>query len=177
MSEDPSKRMGDQEILDQISTFLIIGADTVSLTLTWALHRLSHCPEIQSRLRKEIHTFLADGGDSSDSGFAGDRKERTLRDVIDQLPYLEAVVQEVLRMHPAVHSTIRVASADDHVPISAPVQLRDGRVLQPGDTIHIRKGTMVHLPIEGLNTAEAIWGEDAMQFKYVLPLTFNKSML
>lgn len=91
----------------------------------------------------------------------------TSLDKIDNLPYLDAVVRETLRFCPPIHSSIRVASADDHIPISHPMQMRDGTVLQPGETFRIRKGSYVHIPIEGLNLSPEIWGEDGLSFKYV----------
>ena len=82
--------------------------------------------------------------------------------LVDKLPYLNAVVQETLRLCPPAHSTIRVAMEDDAIPLSHPVVLRDGTVAREA---YIRKGSYVHIPIEGLNMSKDIWGEDALIFK------------
>jgi cytochrome P450 len=81
---------------------------------------------------------------------------------VDKLPYLNAVVQETLRLCPPAHSTIRVAREDDVIPLSYPIKLRDGSVTHE---VPVRKGTFVHIPIEGLNTSRDIWGEDALTFE------------
>lgn len=88
-------------------------------------------------------------------------------DSLDSLPFLDAVVRETLRLSPPVHGTIREATSDDLIPISDPVILRNGTVVQKGGFISIRKGSYVHIPIEGLNFSEDVWGKDARVFKWV----------
>lgn len=84
---------------------------------------------------------------------------------IEALPYLNAVIRETLRFCPPVHGTIRVATSDDRIPISHPMVLQDGTVVGKDGYINIRKGSYVHIPIEGLNLSEEIWGSDAREFK------------
>ena len=146
MSEDPARRMSDEELMDQISTLLFAGSDTTSLAIAWCLHHLSLNPRVQNRLREELQSLHS----IEDMSF------------VDKLPYLNAVVQETLRLCPPAHSTIRVAMEDDLIPLSHPVKLRDGTVVQE---VHIRKGSYVHIPIEGLNMSKDIWGEDALIFE------------
>lgn len=146
MSEDPTRRMSDEELMDQISTLLFAGSDTTSLAIAWCLHHLSLNPRIQQRLREELRSL------------------HSIEDVslVDKLPYLNAVVQETLRLCPPAHSTIRVAVEDDVIPLSHPIKLRDGTVMRE---IPIRKGSYVHIPIEGLNMSKDVWGEDALIFE------------
>ncbi|CDZ98122.1 cytochrome p450, partial [Phaffia rhodozyma] len=47
-------RLGDEEVLAQISTLLLAGFETSSTALTWMLHSLSTRPEIQNKLRDEL---------------------------------------------------------------------------------------------------------------------------
>jgi len=51
-------------------------------------------------------------------------------DELNSLPYLDAVVREVLRLHAPVGSTIRMANKDDVLPLSTPVKGKDGRLLE-----------------------------------------------
>ena len=96
------------------------------------------------------------------------------------LPYLDAVVHETLRLHPALGSTNRVAStlripftsrnlisiilkatSDDVVPLSKPIETLSGEVT---DRIFVAKGTAVVVPIHALNKSTKLWGEDAQSF-------------
>lgn len=188
MSNDTSKRLSDAELLDQCSTFLLAGSDSVSVALSWCLHHLAQNPDIQSRLRDELlslstHTYIPSiSQEPVDIKFAADIKLHTPRSPpptyqsteyspqdhwadIDAAPYLDAVVRETLRICPPVHSTIRVATADDQIPVSHPVILQDGTVVAKDGHITIRKGSYIHIPIEGLNLSTEIWGSDAHTFK------------
>lgn len=146
MSENPTRRMSDGELMDQISSLIFAGSDTTSLAIAWCLHHLSLNPRIQERLREELRSL------------------HSIEDIslVDKLPYLNAVVQETLRLCPPAHSTIRVATGDDMIPLSHPVKLRDGTVMRE---VRIRKGSYVHIPIEGLNMSKDVWGEDALIFE------------
>lgn len=146
MSEDTTRRMSDQELMNQISTLLFAGSDTTSSAMVWCLHHLSLDPQIQQRLKEELNSL------------------RSIEDMglVDKLPYLNAVVQETLRFCPPAHSTIRVATKDAAIPLSYPIKLRDGTIVHD---IPIRKGSYVHIPIEGLNMSKNIWGEDALKFE------------
>ncbi|KAG5646086.1 hypothetical protein DXG03_004509 [Asterophora parasitica] len=153
LSADPSKRFTDAELLDQCSTFLLAGSDTVAVAMTWCLHCLSLDAVLQTRLRDEIMSVAGTAPAFEDC------------DSIESLPLLDAVVRETLRLCPPVHSTIRVAVADDQIPVSHPVVLQDGTTVEKGGFIKIRKGSYIHIPIEGLNLSTEIWGPDALKFK------------
>ncbi|EGO02814.1 hypothetical protein SERLA73DRAFT_84668 [Serpula lacrymans var. lacrymans S7.3] len=155
LSSDSSKRLSDGELLDQLSTFLFAGSDSTSLTIAWCIHLLSLHPDIQKRLRDELLSLPVNP--VSDASQAS-------TEIIDALPFLDYVVRETLRLCPSVHGTIRVATQDDTIPISSPIVLRNGTVVQAGEEIPIRKGSYVHIPIEGLNMSADIWGEDARTF-------------
>lgn len=133
---------------------MFAGSDSTALAISWCLHYLSINPDIQTRLRDEI--MSAKQPDDSPEG---------MQDSIMALPLLAAVVRETLRLCPPVHATIRVATADDLIPVSSPVVLRNGQIIQTDECIRIRKGSYVHIPIEGLNYDSSVWGPDARQFK------------
>lgn len=76
------------------------GAETTSSTLEWALTELLHSPEALSKARSELEKQLGKGNPMEESDIA-------------RLPYLQAVVKETLRLHPAVPLLIpRKASVD-----------------------------------------------------------------
>lgn len=161
ISAEISGRLSDADLLSQLSTFLFAGSDSTSLTMSWCIHLLSLHPDIQGRLRSELNSMSPCASNSSStSGYSAP----THAEAIDGLPFLDAVVHETLRLCPPVHGTMRVATRDDNIPISSPIVLRNGTIIQPGETIHIRKGSYVHIPIEALNFSTDIWGEDARIF-------------
>jgi hypothetical protein len=64
------------------------------------------------------------------------------RNQIDSLPYLEAFVQELLRVYPAAPTMFRVAQVDTIVPLGKSVKGRDGKMI---DRLHVKKGTQFHV--------------------------------
>lgn len=174
LSSDPSARLSDKELLDQCSTFLFAGTDSVAIGLSWALLQLATHPEIQTQLFDEVKASQQAKGidgyssdNTDDSGFVegpsmrGTHMHTSWAKSLDTLPVLDRVVRETLRLSPPVHSTIRVATKDDEIVLSEPVSI-DGKF---SNSVKVRKGTYIHIPIEGINYAEDIWGPDALEFK------------
>jgi cytochrome P450 len=174
LSADPSKRLSDSVLLDQIVTLIFAGNDTTSLFITWCIHLLSLHPTIQIRLREELLSLRANSSSYSDppkvssSAPAGLHSAYAHADAVEALPFLDSVIRETLRICSPVHSTIRTAMQNDIIPISSSIIQRDGTEIKPPEGIPIRKGTFVHIPLQGLNMSEDIWGKDAREFKYVV---------
>ncbi|KAJ3570545.1 hypothetical protein NP233_g4328 [Leucocoprinus birnbaumii] len=141
------QRMTDQEVLAQVPTFLAAGHETTSTATTWALYALSLFPEIQTRLRDELFTIQSDN---------------PTMDELNSLQYLDRVIRETLRLHAPVPGTTRVAVKDDIIPLDKPIVDRKGRVR---DSVSIRKGQTVFIPILTVNRSEELWGKDALEFK------------
>lgn len=157
-NDDSTKTLSDPDLLDQISSFFFAGSDTTALSLSWCLYFLALHPDIQTHLREEL-THPTAPPQSSNS-------EDRAYDVLDSFSLLDSVVRETLRLAPPVHGTLRVATQNDLIPVSEPVVLTNGTVVSPGEHIKIRKGSIIHIPIEGLNFAKDIWSEDALEFRY-----------
>ena len=168
---DPSQRISDLDISNQINTFLFAGSDTTSLGISWCLLLLTQKPEIQTRLRTELDSLASQPEYSSDSRYATSE----FFALIDRLPLLDNICRETLRLIPPVHSSIRVALKDDMIPISSQVRFEgknaEARLARwkkshpAGNGIRIAKGEFVHIAIEGLNLSKDVWGEDAHEFK------------
>jgi cytochrome P450 len=105
-------------------------------------------PELQERLRAELAEYP---GDPSADELMGPTA----------LPYLDAVVHEALRLHPAVTETPRRAVKDDMLPLATPVTLPDGT---RADRLPIAQGTYVAVPIATINRMVSLWGPDAHEF-------------
>ncbi|KIK97745.1 hypothetical protein PAXRUDRAFT_824616 [Paxillus rubicundulus Ve08.2h10] len=153
------QRISDEDILHNINTFMFAGSDTTSLALTWTLLLLARHPDMQTRLRAELFSVAPP---TPISCLTAD-EIGSLHVALSNLPYLNNVTRESLRLVPPVHSSLRVATQDDEIPTSYPVHLNDGSVSDQR-SIRISKGTFVHVPVEALNLDKGIWGEDAWEF-------------
>lgn len=79
----------DEEVRDQLATLLFAGHETTQIAMAWMLYHLSRHPDALARLEGEV-----DGWNGSPEGLA-------------DLPYLDAVVHETLRLHPIVPDFLR----------------------------------------------------------------------
>ena len=84
---------------------------------------------------------------------------------IAALPYLDVVVRETFRLHTPVTITGRIAMEDAALPLSMPLADKHGNLVTE---IPIRNRQRIVVPILALHTAKSVWGEDALEFKYVL---------
>ena len=74
----------DQELRDQLITVLLLGHETTASALAWAFYWIHRYPEMSDRLTQELQGL----GENPDPL------------AVTQLPYLSAVCQEALRIHP-----------------------------------------------------------------------------
>jgi cytochrome P450 len=81
------EEFSDREIRDQVMTLMFAGHDTSTSTLTFMLHELARHPEVVRRLHEEQDRVL--GGASP-----------TAQQLEKEMPYLEMVLDEVLRLYP-----------------------------------------------------------------------------
>jgi len=77
----------DREVRDQVMTLMFAGHDTSTSTLTFMMHELARHPEATAKLLEEQERVL--GGDPP----TVDQLER-------EMPYLDMVLDEVLRLYP-----------------------------------------------------------------------------
>ncbi|EMD31785.1 hypothetical protein CERSUDRAFT_100013 [Gelatoporia subvermispora B] len=137
-----------EEVMSQMKVLILAGYETTSISLTWALIELCKRPGIQQKLREELSQYAA--------------SDPTWDELTYGLPYVDAIVQETLRLHAPIAESNRVAVADDIVPLSAPVQTSQGTLV---DRLHIAQGEIVSVPVSLMNCSEALWGPDAKEFK------------
>ncbi|KAL5639582.1 hypothetical protein ACGC1H_006261 [Rhizoctonia solani] len=147
-SENEAHRMSDEEVLSQISTFLVAGHETTSTATTWALYALAKHPHIQGKLREE----LLECGLGDEPGMTE----------LDKLPYLDHFVRECLRVHSPVPNVPREATHDVQIPVSK--SYKDNHGVER-DYISLQKGDIIIVPILTLHGMKEIWGEDASEFR------------
>ncbi|KAH9697248.1 cytochrome p450 family protein expressed [Citrus sinensis] len=78
----------------------IAGNDTTSITMEWAMAELLHNPEALLKTKLELEQIVGKGNPIEESD-------------ISQLPYLQAVVKETFRLHPAVPLLIPRKALED----------------------------------------------------------------
>ncbi|KAG1876047.1 cytochrome P450 [Suillus tomentosus] len=154
-AEESGETVGltQQEVLDEARILLLGSFETTAGNMysfnkrPWAFIELGRNPDIQTKLRNECLDF---GSTPS------------YDDLTNKLPYLNAVVNEVLRLHSPVVEVPRAATEDDVIPLSEPLYTADGKFT---DHICISKGTEVVIPLAALNRSVSMWGPDAKVFK------------
>ena len=110
--------MRDEELRDELVTMVGAGHETSTSALAWVFQRLAHHPDAQSRAYAELMRTPLDG----------------------ELPWLDAVIKETLRLHTVF-----------------PVL---GRVLQRPQTIggwELPQGTLVYVSIDLTHRNPALW--------------------
>ncbi|KAI0779694.1 cytochrome P450 [Fomes fomentarius] len=147
---DKEDRMPDEELLAQMATFIIAGVDTTSNALARVLQLLSEHQDVQEKLRKELLEAQDCYG------------EVIPYDELSQLPYLDAVCRETLRVYAPVNVTTRQAKEDTVLPLAEPIRGLDGTTIPE---IPIAKGTLLTCNLRACNTNKALWGEDADEWK------------
>ena len=94
MDEDGS-HMTPQQLRDETMTLFIAGHETTGQMLTWTWYALSRNPEVAERLYEELHGALG--------GRAPEVSD------LQRLPYLQAVMNESLRLYPPAYVLARMA--------------------------------------------------------------------
>lgn len=139
-------KMTENELTGQV-TVLIFGAqDTTSSALSRILYLLSVRTDIQDKVRDELQTALQ-------LKHAGERLEY---DEISELPWLDAVIKETLRLYPPVPFVRRTAIKERSLMYSPNVHDLDSSA-----SVTVPAGTTLFVGIAGANRLESIWGADA----------------
>ncbi|KAJ3531713.1 hypothetical protein NMY22_g8040 [Coprinellus aureogranulatus] len=158
LSEDPTAKLTDYEIVSELRFLLLAGQETSANTLTWALNELVKAPQIQSELRQEIREAREKKGG----------KDFTAQD-LQSLPLLNAVIKETLRFCPVVQNIFRQSSEDDVLPLSEPLKLKSGKTVTE---LPIPKGTKLYISLAGYNMLP--WGRGSNTLgMYANLLTFS----
>ncbi|KAL6305107.1 cytochrome P450 [Sparassis latifolia] len=152
-SENEKARLDHEEMVSQMRTIMLAGQETTSNTLSFAFLELARHPDMQTRLREEIRAKERVVHERGDSDF-------TVPDM-EAMPYLQAVLREVLRFHPVVPHNYRQSAKDDVIPLSKPITTLSGKVI---DKVPIPKGMRVVLSIAAYNRDTDVWGKDAHVF-------------
>ncbi|BAY26932.1 cytochrome P450 [Calothrix sp. NIES-2100] len=85
--DEAGQPMTDVELRDELMTMLFAGHETTAIALAWALYWIHYVPEVREKLLWELNSIDMANADPM---------------AIAQLPYLNAVCCETLRIYPVV---------------------------------------------------------------------------
>ncbi len=112
--EDEQGRMSDKQLRDEAMTLIFAGHETTAHALVWTWYLLAKNPEKAAKLREELERVV------------GERRVQV--DDLPELPYLEMIVKESLRLYPSVWAYARQAQRDVVI---------DGYLIKKGQTCTI----------------------------------------
>ncbi|KAM4699935.1 ultra-long-chain fatty acid omega-hydroxylase-like isoform 2-T2 [Discoglossus pictus] len=128
--DEEGNQLSDEEMRDEVDTFMFEGHDTTASGLSWILYNMARHPEYQEKCREEIREVLR-GKDNAHLDW----------DDLSQLPFTTMCIKESLRLHPPVTAVSRRCTED--------IKLPDGKVIPKGNTCLIS--------IYGTHHNPAVW--------------------
>lgn len=102
-ARDPETGVGmsEVELRDEVMNIFFAGHETTANLLTWTVLELTRNPDVEARLQGEVDAVL--GGREPEA------------DDLPELPLVNAVLRETLRLHPAAWLFAREAAEDDEL--------------------------------------------------------------
>ncbi|KAI0118236.1 cytochrome P450 [Nemania sp. FL0031] len=131
-----SGNFSDEQLRDQMLTFLAAGHETTSATLSWSCYLLAKDQKLQDKIREEVRQALPGGLKVENPA--------DLVNILESLPYLNGIMNESLRLYPTIPMTMRVAIRDTSLA---------GQV--------IPKGVNIIIPVWQMNRSPDLWGSEA----------------
>eukprot|EP01063_Lacrimia_lanifica_P016111 TRINITY_DN22726_c0_g1_i1.p1 TRINITY_DN22726_c0_g1~~TRINITY_DN22726_c0_g1_i1.p1 ORF type:complete len:469 (+),score=148.68 TRINITY_DN22726_c0_g1_i1:59-1465(+) len=129
--EEGNGGIPEEALIPNMWIFLLAGHDTTAISLSWILLELARHPEVQQKARAEAAAILA----------AKPAGEGVTSEDLEKLPYISAVINESLRLHPPVFNVpTRMAVADTEL-----------------DGYAVPKKTIVSLHIGAINRHPSVW--------------------
>ncbi|MFY9614468.1 MAG: cytochrome P450 [Candidatus Dormiibacterota bacterium] len=99
--DEDGAAMSDQQVHDEIMTFLVAGHETTASALAWSWYLLAQHLDVAARVRAELKAALSDREPSAED--------------IASLPLTSAVIHEAVRLFPPGWAIERDALADDEI--------------------------------------------------------------
>lgn len=99
-TDEEGNKVSEEELIDQCILQLLAGHETTGSTMARILQALQQHPEVLQKLRQEQEQVVANFGDTFTP------------DVLDAMPYAEAVMKETMRVWPTVPQVTRKAIVD-----------------------------------------------------------------
>lgn len=90
--------MNDQQLRDEVLTFLLAGHETTALALSWTFHLLGQNPGVEEELHAELREVLGERAPAFSD--------------LPALAYTDRVIKESMRLYPPAWSLARTAISD-----------------------------------------------------------------
>ncbi|KAF9641129.1 putative cytochrome p450 protein [Lasiodiplodia theobromae] len=129
------EKLDDENIRNQMVTFLIAGHETTSGTLSYLFYNLLKNPEKLHKAQQEVDAVLGDDAIAVKH--------------LDKLKYVDACLKETLRLNGPIGQVQRRAKHDTVL----------------GGRYQISADHAIVINLRGLHSDPAVWGEDAAEFK------------
>ncbi|OCH87964.1 cytochrome P450 monooxygenase pc-bph [Obba rivulosa] len=141
--DDNGNPLSPDELSAEAQTLLIAGSDTISNSTCATIYWVSRDPSVEATLQAELDKALGDISADMDGPIAP-------IDKIEHLPYLNAVVDEALR----IHSTVAAGLPRDVPP---------GGITVLGH--FFPEGTVLSVPIYSAHRDEHVWAPDPEAYR------------
>lgn len=134
------RTLSDEVVINNMITFLIAGHETTSGTLSFAFYEMLRKPEVLQKAQEEVDRVCGQG--------------KITIDMITKLPYINAILREVLRLNsPITANSLGLnPDANEH-----PHTLGGKYEIKPEDSVI----ALIHK----MHRDPAVYGEDAEEFK------------
>ncbi|THV01190.1 cytochrome P450 [Dendrothele bispora CBS 962.96] len=129
-----------QIIRDELLNMLVASRDTTASLLTFAVYVLSQRPDIEKRLREEIYEAL------------GRSDKRPTYEIIKEMKYLRAFLNETLRLYPPVPFDARASTTATVI------------YSKSGPPVYIPEGMKCLYSVFLMHRRKDLWGPDALEF-------------
>ncbi|KAM3531543.1 hypothetical protein MY4038_004418 [Beauveria bassiana] len=140
------KSTGMSKARDELMSLLVAGRDSNASLLCWLVYALAREHEVLEKLRAEVTSILGNDSDSlpDDAHLA-------------KMRYLDDVVNETLRLFPAVPLNGRLCSTSTTLPA--------GGGESGEEPIYVPKGTLICLSTFACQRSTTYYGSDAHEFR------------
>ncbi|MDP3897166.1 MAG: cytochrome P450, partial [Mesorhizobium sp.] len=137
VDKQTGESLSDENIRYQINTFLIAGHETTSGLLSFTLYFLLNNPDVLARAYEEV-----------DRVFGNDLAIQPTISQVNQLGYIQQILNEALRLYPTAPAIGLYPYKDEVI----------------GGQYKLKAGTFVTLLTLMLHRDETVWGPDAEKF-------------
>ncbi|GBN82464.1 Cytochrome P450 4V2, partial [Araneus ventricosus] len=96
-----SKEMSEEDIRDQLMTFMIAGQDTTKIALNWILYMLGLHAGIQAKVHEELDLI-----------FGVDHERHATVEDLKNMKYLECAIKETFRIYPPAPALTKYLKED-----------------------------------------------------------------